>query len=218
MKKYLLLVTLLLVLSLSACGNKNYTILDYEINGYSVYEKVESGVFCSRISQFGVFFESDDEYYLGPPFGNGCQDTLFVIDNNEYITLTMALERDVFTKEDILSVDWDFEIYENFPLNDYGDLTKLVFEYTNSETVEFDDPAELARLLENSDSVFQHMIIGYSYSNSSIKGSIKWYNNDELIVEFDVYEYGICDTELNACVDDSGSNELYAVYQSQSGN
>ena len=223
MRKILFVLVVVLTVLLSSCGNSSYEKFgnDISINGYQVYEYVNDRMICDRISQFAVFFEEDDNYYLagehssGIGFSDGCRDTLYVKDDDVYINLTVAIERGLFDSSEILEVSWPFRIFETYQLTDYGNITHYVFEYPGEEDVLFNDSYEVNRLLLNSNSVFQSFIKEYSYSRFVTIGHIRIHNGDTIIGNLAVSTEGICDLEQGACMDDSTMSELLATYNSQ---
>ncbi len=103
MKKIVL--TLLFILLLSACGSSNYVnVNDEYVDGYIIYHKENTGFMCSTYY--------DEIYYSGPIYNygfryKGCSPGMaYYIRNSdgEYIYLHDALEQDLITLESLMPV------------------------------------------------------------------------------------------------------------------
>jgi len=219
MKKVLLLILLATVLVLTSCTRTDYLKYDVTINGYELYEydKFNETIMCDTLVPYELFMRDGDNSYSGPQFTD-CGHTLYVKDNGSFITLTEAIENDLFTAQDVLDIDWSFKVFETHRFVDYLALDYLVFTVEGQEDILFDNNTELVRLLENADSFYQSFLIDYEpLMSNPILGYIEVYSSSGLEVTLTVFECGIYDPLMESfqLVENS---EVHAAFLSQIGN
>lgn len=205
--------TLLLVAVLTSCAGIHYQTTNYTINGFDIYryDHRTSEVSCDRISQFGLFVrDGDDDYVTNEDFGE-CMNTLFIKEDGTYYNLTEAVSLSLFTIDDVLDVDWDFDVYDTHNLLEYTEVDYFIFKTSVSET--YDDTDSIERVLNISESVYQKYIIGYNPTSMDIIGEIEVYHNDLLIVTLVVYDQGIFDPSTEG-FQESYSSELHGLFTS----
>lgn len=218
-RQFTLILIFLLVMILSSCSGIHYQNTDYTVNGYDVYKYDHrfSQMECDRISMFGLFVRDGDlDYVTNKDFGE-CQNTLYVKDGGNYYSLSEGVSNNLFTLDDVINVDWDFNVYETHDLLDYTEVDNFVF--INSEsTVNFGDfymgnlETELERILSISESVYQKFIIDYTPDNLTAIGTIDVYFEGNVVASLTVYEEGIFDSSTNA-FQESYTSELFGLYQ-----
>lgn len=214
MKRFVTFVFALLILGvLASCSGIHYKATNYMINGFNVYryDHRTSEVSCDRISQFGLFVrDGDDDYVTNEDFGE-CLNTLFVKEGGTYYNLTEAVSLSLFTLDEVLDVDWDFDVYDTHNLLDYTEVDYFIFKTSVSEI--YDDTDSIERVLNISESVYQKYIIGYSPSSMDSLGEIEVYHDDLLMVTLVVYEQGIFDPTTEG-FQESYSSELHGLFKS----
>jgi hypothetical protein len=102
MKKYML--SILLVLLLSACKSSTYTDVgdDDLVDGYTIYQKEASGLFCN--SYWEDIYYSDETYNYGYRYQSCSADQSFFIKdkNGDYVYLRDALDEGLITLESLI--------------------------------------------------------------------------------------------------------------------
>ncbi|RLA81119.1 MAG: hypothetical protein DRG78_09775 [Epsilonproteobacteria bacterium] len=101
MKK--ILITLLFIFLLSACKSTTYIIIsDEPVDGYYIYKKQHSGMFCD--SYWEDIFYSGENYNYGYSYiGCGADMTYFIMPGpNEYIYLGNAINQGLITLDSLI--------------------------------------------------------------------------------------------------------------------
>lgn len=214
MKRLGTLVLLFSIVSiLTSCTGIHYRETNYTLNGLEVYryDHRTSEIECDRISSFGLFVrDGDNDYVTNKDFGE-CMNTLFVKDGGLYHNLSEGLVLGLYTIEDVLEVDWDFDVYATHELLHYTEVDSFVFVTSESET--YDDADGIQRVLDISGSVYQKFIVGYSPTSMQSIGEIQVYFEETLIVTLIVYEEGIYDP-LTEGFQERHSSELQGLFES----
>jgi len=214
MKRFIVFIlTFFAIGILSSCSSIHYQTTKYTIQGYQVYlyDHRFSDKVCDRISQFGLFVrDGEDDYVTKEDFGE-CINTLFIKDNSIYYNLSEAVQLDFFTIDDILGVEWDFDVYDTHDLLDYTAVDYFIFKTDVSE--KYDDSDSIERVLDISESVYQKFIIGYRPETMNLLGYIEVFHDETLIVTLEVYEQGIYDPFTDG-FQESNVSELQGLFQS----
>lgn len=214
MKRFIIFVLFIaLTTVLTSCSSMHYRKTNYMINNLDVYryDHRTSEINCDRISVFGLFVRDGDyDYVTDKDFGE-CLNTLFVKDGGIFHNLSEGVILELFTIEDVLEVDWDFDVFATHDLLDYTQVDSFIFTTTESEI--FDDKDVIDRALGISESVYQKFIVGYSPSSLELVGYIEVYFDESLIVTLVVYEEGIYDP-LTEGFQERYTSELYGLFES----
>ncbi len=129
MKKVIIFLILIGIAVLLSSCSLNYKKYDAKINGEQLYvfDEFIGEVTCDKISAWDVIFTYEDEIYAVKNSGiSSCNSTLYVKDGTNFISLTNALDSNIFELEDLLNYNWDFEIFKlYFPLNDI-DIERII--------------------------------------------------------------------------------------------
>lgn len=206
-------VVLISILFMSSCVSMNYEETNYTINTYQVYryDHFASEKECDRISRFGLFVrDGDDDYLTDKDFGE-CMSTLFIKENGDYHNLSQALTLELFEIDDILEIEWDFDVYHTHALLDYTEVDYFIFR-TNVDEL-YDDSENIERVLEISESIYQSFIIGYLPDSLTEIGFIDVYYDEMLVGTLEVSEQGIYDPFTGA-FQESYTSELFGLFQS----
>jgi hypothetical protein len=215
MKRLLLLLLLIsTVFTLSSCGALEYKEVGYTINGYQVYEydMINGSIDCDRISKWNLFVRDGENDFLTDYDFIDCRNTYYVKSGSSVLSLTDGIEEGLFTLEEVLAVDWDFEVYETY--NFLSDIDASYFEFETDHVVVYDDLDNINRIKDISQSFYQKFIVGYSPQSFTLIGTIRIYDdNDQLLQTLDVYDIGIYIQELNAYQEYMNS-EIYGLFTS----
>ena len=211
-------LVLLITFALASCVGIHYQETEYDINGYTVYryDHRTSERECDRISVFGLFVRDGDiDYVTNVDFGE-CISTLFVKDGGTYLNLTEAVELEVISLQDVLDVNWDFDVFATMPLLSHTTFDNMVFRTaTTTTTLEdiygIDVEEEIDRILQFSESLYQRFIVDYFPETVNGIGFIDVYNDDVLVLTLEVYDEGIYDPVAEA-FQEVYSSELHGLF------
>ena len=171
---------------------------------------------CDRISMFGLFVrDGDTDYVTNQDFGE-CINTLFIKDSGTYLNLSEAVEQEVITLEQVLEVEWNFDVFATMPLLSHTTFDNMVFRTaTSTTTLEdiygMDVEEEIERLLQFSESLYQIFIVNYYPESVNGIGFIDVYNDDVLILTLEVYDEGIYDPVADA-FQEVYASELHGLF------
>jgi hypothetical protein len=220
MRKIWLLLTVFSIFLLSACGGIDYNRTSYEVGGYRVYEYNLFGtdVECEASHPFRLFARDGEEDYVTDYDFIDCATTYFIREDGAYVNFNEALDEDYISMEDILAVEWPFELYQTEVFGDYLELDSdisMTFNF-NGTSYQYNDLGDIEWLIENSDSVYQAFLIDYlplaSTDDMNALGSIVIVKGTSVLAELIVFEEGIFNP-ASLGFQLKQNSTLYSVYE-----